>query len=220
MNLEVNNGLKISQKRQKSERKIFQAAIKVIAEQGYHNTRISDIAKEAGVAYGLVYHYFGSKENIMAIILDEVTKKFSEKIDKIDHENIPTLEKLAKISDYMFDTYLANQEMIKLLIKEIIKEPNINKDKMIAERILDKICLIIENGKRKKEIYSFIEPKILTLVFFGSIQMLLTSLVTKYYPVEESNKIQIIKKFKSQIRGMLYKDIDKSLKSFSFSAEV
>jgi TetR/AcrR family fatty acid metabolism transcriptional regulator len=220
MNIESSLNSNTTQKRQISERKIFQAAIKVIAEQGYHNTRISDIAKEAGVAYGLVYHYFGSKENIMFIILDEVTKKFSEKIEKIDSENIHTLEKLARISDYMFDTYLASKEIIQLLVREIIKEPNINKDKLIAERILDKIIYIIENGKRKKEIYSFIEPKILTLVFFGSIQMLLTSLVTNYYPIEENNKTQVIKKFKKQIRGMLYKDMDKSLKSFSFNADV
>ncbi len=220
MNIESSLNSNTTQKRQISERKIFQAAIKVIAEQGYHNTRISDIAKEAGVAYGLVYHYFGSKENIMFIILDEVTKKFSEKIEKIDSENIHTLEKLARISDYMFDTYLASKEIIQLLVREIIKEPNINKDKLIAERILDKISYIIENGKRKKEIYSFIEPKILTLVFFGSIQMLLTSLVTNYYPIEENNKTQVIKKFKKQIRGMIYKDMDKSLKSFSFSADV
>ncbi len=215
MNLNLDK--KLSLKRQKSEKKIFQAAIKVIAEQGYHNTRISDIAKEAGVAYGLVYHYFGSKENIMYIILDEVTKKFSEKIQKIDSENIHTIEKLAKISDYMFDTYLASEEIIHLLINEIIKEPKINKNKMIQERILDKISNIIENGKKKKEIYSFIEPKILTLVFFGSIQMLLTSLVTKYYDIEENNKTQVIKKFKQQIRGMLFKDIEKSLRTFTFS---
>ncbi len=220
MNLEINSNSKTTSKRQKSERKIFQAAIKVISELGYHNTRISDIAKEAGVAYGLVYHYFGSKENIMVIILDEVTKKFSEKIDKIDAENIHTLEKLARISDYMFDTYLASKEVIQLLITEIIKEPKINKDKMISERILDKISNIIDKGKQKKEIYSFIEPKILTLVFFGSIQMLLTSLVTNYYAIEDNNKIQVIKKFKKQIRGMLFKDINKNLKHFSFNTEV
>jgi len=79
MNIESSLNSNTTQKRQISERKIFQAAIKVIAEQGYHNTRISDIAKEAGVAYGLVYHYFGSKENIMFIILDEVTKKIFRK---------------------------------------------------------------------------------------------------------------------------------------------
>lgn len=211
----INTELKT--KREKSEKKIFHAAIKVIAEQGYHNTRISDIAKEAGVAYGLVYHYFGSKENIMYKILDEVTKKFAEKIDKIDSENISTLEKLAKISDYMFDTYLASKEVIKLLINEIVKEPKVDKDQLISTRILDRIIQIIEKGREKKEIYAFIEPKIFTLVFFGSIQMLLASLVSNYYTVGD-NPTQIIKKFKNQIRGMLFKD-SKNPKILSFNVE-
>ncbi|MFN3605079.1 MAG: TetR/AcrR family transcriptional regulator [Leptonema sp. (in: bacteria)] len=200
-------------KREKSEKRIFHAAIKVIAEQGYHNTRISDIAQEAGVAYGLVYHYFGSKEKIMYKILDEVTKKFSERIDKIDSETISTLEKLARISDYMFDTYLASKEVIKLLINEIVKEPKVDKELLISTRILDRITLIIENGKEKKEIDNFIEPKIFTLVFFGAIQMLLASLVSNYYQSESPN--QTIKKFKNQIRSMLFRDL-KNTKPISF----
>lgn len=191
-------------KREKSQRRIFLAAIHVIAERGYHNTRISDIAKEAGVAYGLVYHYFGSKENIMYKILDEITKKFSEKIDKINLENISTLEKLAKISDYMFDTYLASKDVIKLLVNEIVKEPKVDKDLFISKRILERIREIIQTGKEKKEIDSDIDPKIYTLVFFGSIQMLLVSLVSDYYQSETSS--QTIKKFRQQFKKMLCKE--------------
>ena len=46
-------------------RAILDAAIRVFARQGYHATRVSDIADEAGVAYGLVYHYFSSKEQML-----------------------------------------------------------------------------------------------------------------------------------------------------------
>ncbi len=190
-------------KREKSQRKILLAAIRVIAEQGYHNTRISDIAKQAGVAYGLVYHYFGSKENIIHKILDEITKKFSDKIDKINSENISTTEKLAKISDYMFDTYLASKDVIKLLVNEIVKEPKVDKDLLISKRILNKITDIIQKGKEKKEVHSDIDPKIYTLIFFGSIQMLLVSLVSDYYSFESPS--QTIKKFRQQIKSILFK---------------
>ena len=40
---------------------ILDAAIKVFADKGYHGSRVSDIANEAGIAYGLVYHYFKNK---------------------------------------------------------------------------------------------------------------------------------------------------------------
>ena len=46
-------------------RKILDAAIRVFARQGFHATRVSDIADEAGVAYGLVYHYFNSKDEVL-----------------------------------------------------------------------------------------------------------------------------------------------------------
>jgi AcrR family transcriptional regulator len=52
-------------------RLIVDAAIKVFAEKGYHGTRISDIADHAEIAYGLVYHYFKNKEEILDTIFLE-----------------------------------------------------------------------------------------------------------------------------------------------------
>ena len=52
-------------------RAILDAAIRVFARQGYHATRVADIADEAGVAYGLVYHYFRSKEAVMTELFTE-----------------------------------------------------------------------------------------------------------------------------------------------------
>ena len=46
-------------------RQILDAAVRVFARQGFHATRVSDIADEAGGAYGLVYHYFRPKEEVL-----------------------------------------------------------------------------------------------------------------------------------------------------------
>ncbi len=46
-------------------RMILDAAVRVFARRGFHACRVSDIADEAGVAYGLVYHYFASKEEVL-----------------------------------------------------------------------------------------------------------------------------------------------------------
>ena len=50
---------------------ILAAAVRAFAARGYDATRVGDIAREAGVAYGLVYHYFDSKEDV----LDEVFRE-------------------------------------------------------------------------------------------------------------------------------------------------
>ena len=52
-------------------RQILDAAIRVFARQGFHSTRVSDIADEAGVAYGLVYHYFNSKDEVLNELFTE-----------------------------------------------------------------------------------------------------------------------------------------------------
>ena len=51
--------------------RILDAAIRVFARAGYHGARVSDIAREAGIAYGLVYHYFRNKEEILASAFEE-----------------------------------------------------------------------------------------------------------------------------------------------------
>ncbi|HEU4980309.1 MAG TPA: helix-turn-helix domain-containing protein, partial [Solirubrobacterales bacterium] len=52
-------------------RAILDAAITVFARQGFHSARVSDVAAEAGVAYGLVYHYFDSKDQMLNELFSE-----------------------------------------------------------------------------------------------------------------------------------------------------
>ena len=52
-------------------RTILDAAVRAFAAKGYHACRVGDIAEEAGVAYGLVYHYFPSKESVLEAVFRE-----------------------------------------------------------------------------------------------------------------------------------------------------
>ena len=61
----VTEGSKVQEERR---RQILQAAVRAFARRGYHACRVSDIAKEAGVAYGLVYHYYKSKDALLEAI--------------------------------------------------------------------------------------------------------------------------------------------------------
>jgi AcrR family transcriptional regulator len=49
---------------------ILGAAVAVIAEHGYHGTSVRDIAAQAGVSPGAIYHHFGSKQDVLVTILD------------------------------------------------------------------------------------------------------------------------------------------------------
>ena len=65
-------------------RLILDAAVRVFARQGFHACRVSDIADEAGVAYGLVYHYFASKDEVLDTLFLERWEVMLELISEVD----------------------------------------------------------------------------------------------------------------------------------------
>ncbi len=70
--------------------------MRVFARQGFHACRVSDIADEAGVAYGLVYHYFASKDEVLDTLFLERWNVMLELIRRVDAEPMPVREKLGR----------------------------------------------------------------------------------------------------------------------------
>ncbi|MBW7857427.1 MAG: TetR/AcrR family transcriptional regulator [Leptonema sp. (in: Bacteria)] len=199
-----------TRKRKNSQDRIFRSAVSVLAKKGYHNTRITDIAQHAGVAYGLVYHYFGSKQNILDVILDEVALRFNERLDRIAGEVVSLNEKLGRISDYMFDSYLANEEMSQLLVNEVVHGPGSKRSTEIAAGLISRISGMIQVAVSEKQrivgsINQQLEPQVIALSFFGSVQMLLSALVADYYDRNGQTKGPLIKGLKQQLRLMIEK---------------
>jgi TetR/AcrR family transcriptional regulator, fatty acid metabolism regulator protein len=54
-----------STSQEEKRRLILAASVRVFARKGYHTSRVGDIAEEAGIAHGLLYHYFASKEEVL-----------------------------------------------------------------------------------------------------------------------------------------------------------
>src|SRR5687767_11276478 len=87
-------------------RQILDAAIRVFARQGFHACRVSDVADEAGVAYGLVYHYFDSKEEILNTLFTERWQVMLDAIADIDRQQeIPARDKLYLVASFIIDSY-------------------------------------------------------------------------------------------------------------------
>src|SRR5207237_2701167 len=87
-------------------RQILDAAIRVFATRGFHACRVSDVADEAGVAYGLVYHYFGSKEEILNTLFSERWQLMLDAIVEIDGRNqLSARDKLGQVAGFIIDSY-------------------------------------------------------------------------------------------------------------------
>ena len=105
-------------------RAILDAAIRVFARQGYHSTRVADIADEAGVASGLVYHYFRSKEAVMTELFTERWSLLLDASDALYEQDIPAREKLAGIARFIIDSYRHDPELMKVIIVEVTRAAN------------------------------------------------------------------------------------------------
>lgn len=84
----------LEKKRHERKIQILAAAIKVFAENGIKLTKISVIAKEAGVSHGLLYHYFQSKEEVLHASLEWATAGTNELLDEINSLHDSAIEKI------------------------------------------------------------------------------------------------------------------------------
>jgi AcrR family transcriptional regulator len=117
--------------RNKSRNNIIETALKLFSANGYHSTSISAIAKDAGVAVGLMYNYFGSKEELLVSIMDENLQQLSGLImDKLDGKHLP--QDIRSIIDATIEAINEKRESWRLLIS-IMFQPDVSK--MCIEQI-------------------------------------------------------------------------------------
>ena len=68
--------------------------MRVFARNGFHGSRVGDIAEEAGVAHGLLYHYFSSKDEVLQTVFRENWTELLERFDQVAAADEPADEKL------------------------------------------------------------------------------------------------------------------------------
>jgi len=105
-------------------RQILDAAVRVFARQGFHTCRVADIADEAGVAYGLVYHYFRSKEEVLDTLFTERWDILLQVIRDTDAEDLPPREKLRAIAAFILDSYRHDPDLMKVIVVEVTRAAN------------------------------------------------------------------------------------------------
>src|SRR6201997_2247348 len=105
-------------------RVILDAAMRVFARQGFHNCRVSDIASEAGVAYGLVYHYFSSKDQMLNELFTERWSLLLAASEEADRGDGSPREKLGAIAGFIIDSYRHDPDLMKVIIVEVTRAAN------------------------------------------------------------------------------------------------
>ncbi len=116
----MHEGCKIMRlKKEEKARRILSAAIKVFAEDGYREAKISRIAQEAGVAHGSVYTYFKNKEDLLFKMIATIWQELGERLDTIrEDKELDPLQKVHAMVATTFDVFTANPKLGMVVIKE------------------------------------------------------------------------------------------------------
>lgn len=104
--------------REERQAEILEAALKLFAEKGLHDTKVSEIAAEAGVSQGTVYWYFDSKEALFEAAFMSQFNALVEPFLEIaaDEERSPAVKLLA-IAEASIDLFLDNTELIFVMLQ-------------------------------------------------------------------------------------------------------
>lgn len=112
---------KIEENKRQKEESLYAAAYELFTTQGIHNTAISDIVKNAGVAKGTFYLYFKDKYDILdKIILKKSSQLLSQAISETNKEQFEKFEdKLLYFIDYIIEYLKENKLLLKLIYKNL-----------------------------------------------------------------------------------------------------
>ena len=157
-------------------RMILDAAVRVFARQGFHTCRVSDIADEAGVAYGLVYHYFQSKDEVLDTLFLERWDIMLEAIREVDANDVPARDKLYAIASFIIDSYRHDPDLMKVIIVEVTRAANSFGATHLGKitEAYGQIRGIVEDAQRNGEFRSTVSPEFAAMAFYGAIEQVLT----------------------------------------------
>jgi TetR/AcrR family fatty acid metabolism transcriptional regulator len=168
-------------------RQILDAAVRVFARQGFHATRVSDIADEAGVAYGLVYHYFRSKDEVLNELFTERWSLLLTAIEEADRTGESHRDRLAAVAAFIVDSYRHDPDLMKVIIVEVTRAAN-SFGRTHLEQIRQAyqlIAKIVEDGQTAGAFRRDVPPLFASMTFYGGVEQLLSGWIFGVIPTSD-----------------------------------
>lgn len=156
-------------------RRILDAAVAVFAQHGFYNAKVSQIAKEAGVADGTIYLYFKNKEDILIQVfidaMDEILRRQEEALGQTDLDPVERLRTFTRIH---FESVAESQAMAEVITVELRQSSKFmrNTDMKPFGRYLGIIRRIVDDGVKAGMFAPDIDSRVIARAIFGAIDEL------------------------------------------------
>ncbi len=178
-------------------RAILHAAVRVFAEKGYHGCRIADVARSADVAYGLVYHYFRSKEELLESVFAEQWSILINALHAIDAGPGTAAEKIAGIFGFVLDVYRTAPAAVRVLILEVTRTPHAlraGSTRETFEQAVQLVTGIVRTGQERGELRPDVDPLMAASAILGALELSVSGMVVGLVPVRSDEEIERAKR--------------------------
>ena len=187
-------------------RVILDAAVRVFAAKGYHTCRVGDIAEEAGVAHGLLYHYFSSKEEVLETVFRENWSQLLEAFARIEASGEPPLEQLGAIAKTLLRAWRDQPDLVSVMVREVARSPHLQGqvDEIGAGFLA--IQRVIERGQADGSFRDDLDPRLASWIFYGGLEEILTGWVLGQLPDGDEEVARAERTVVALVRGGLTRD--------------
>jgi TetR/AcrR family transcriptional regulator, fatty acid metabolism regulator protein len=166
---------------------LLEAAVRVFARKGFHQSRVGDIAEEAGVAHGLLYHYFRSKDEVLETIFRETWTQLVADTQRIELAGVPLREQLRRFARIYLGSWLVTPELVRVLVREVARSPEVGDRVDEIRGLFLALQRIIEAGRDRGEVRSDVDAQVAAWAVYGALEEILTGWVLGQLPGEEED---------------------------------
>ncbi len=166
---------------------ILDAAVRVFARKGYHAARVGDIAAEAGVAHGLLYHYFDSKETVLRMIFTDTWSAMLDRIREVEESGEPAHEQLRRVAAVVLRTWRRDRDLVRVLVREVARSPQMQERVDEIGEAFSAIERIVSRGQAEGSLRPELDARLASWIFYGAIEEILTGWVLGTLPDGEDD---------------------------------
>src|SRR5215218_5971954 len=158
-------------------RQILDAAVKVFARNGFHRARVGDIAEEASVAYGLVYHYFSSKEALLETIFRDTWTQMLARVREVEGSRADVSEQVRQVTALLLRTWRRDPDLVRVLVREVTRNQHVQQEIEEITAAMETLERIVRRGQESGEFRQDLDPRLAAVVFYGALEEVLSSWV-------------------------------------------
>jgi TetR/AcrR family transcriptional regulator, fatty acid metabolism regulator protein len=167
---------------EEKRRQILDAAVRVFARSGYHSCRVGDITEEAGVAHGLLYHYFKSKDEVLEAVFRDAWGDVLEAFKGIEDSDETPREQLGHVAAILLRSWRRDPDLVRVLVREIGRSPQVQTKVDELGQAFTTIERIVARGQREGAFRTDLDARLLSWIFYGGIEEILTGWVLGQLP--------------------------------------